>query len=235
MGDAGKPPGAPRELFELGARRRQGAAAAGDEREALLIPQLQDLESEFREISREAQSVGSGLSHEQFNWRPGSGQWSIAECLGHLNIMGSEVLSSVDAGLREARARQRYSQGPFRIGYFAGQLIRATEPPVRYKRQASHKFVPPSDQPVGLVVPAIVDLQAQLIARLGLANGLNLARIKVASPARLIVRLNLYELFVYLAAHERRHLEQAWRVRRDRMLPKTGPARPGAAPQRPQA
>jgi len=232
MGEAGKPPGAPQELFELGPRRRQGAAVAGDQREALLIPQLQEIESAFREISREARTVADGLSHGQFNWRPGSGQWSVAECLGHLNMMGSDPLESVDAGIREARSRQWYSQGPFRIGYFADQLIRATEPPVRWKRSANHKFVPPSDQPMGLVVPAIIDLQTQLIARLGLANGLNLARIRVAAPGRLILRLNLYELFVYLAAHERRHLEQAWRVRRNRMLPKTGPARPGGTPQR---
>jgi hypothetical protein len=233
MSEAGKPPGAPQELFELGARRRQGAAVVGDQKDALLIPQLQDIESDFRAISREARAVADVLSHGQFNWRPGSGQWSIAECLGHLNIMGSEPLESIDAGIREARSRQRYSRGPFRLGYFAERLVRATEPPVRWKQHASHKLVPPSDQTVALVVPAIIDLQDQLIARLGLANGLNLARIRVAAPGRLILRLNLYELFVYLAAHERRHLEQAWRVRRDRMLPKTGPARPGGMPQRP--
>jgi hypothetical protein len=232
MGEAGKPPGAPHELFELGARRWQGAAAAGNQKEALLIPQLQELEGDFRELRREAAAVADGLSHGQFNWRPGSGQWSIAECLGHLNMIGSDPLASVDAGIREARSRQWYSQGPFRIGYFAGQLIRAAQPPVRWKQSANHKFVPPSDQPIGLVVPAIIDLQTQLIGRLALANGLNLARIRVAAPGRLILRLNLYELFMYLAAHGRRHLEQAWRVRRDRMLPKTGPARPGGTPQR---
>ena len=231
MVDPGKPPEASQELFELGPRRRQGTGAA-DQKETPLIPQLRELESEFREISREARALGDGLSHEQLNWRPGSGQWSIAECLGHLNMMGSEPLASVDAGIRDARSRQWYSQGPFRIGFFAERLIRATEPPVRWKRSAKHKFVPPSDQPIGLVVPGILDLQEQLIARLGLANGLNLARIRVTAPGRPLLRLNFYELLVFLAAHERRHLEQAWRVRRDRRLPKTGPARPGGKPQR---
>ena len=231
MVDGGKPPDPSDELFELGTRRRPGLGAA-DQKETPLIPQLQELESEFRGIGREARTIAEGLSHEQVNWRPGSGQWSIAECLGHLNIMGSEALSSIDAGIREARSRQWYSQGPFRIGYFANNLIRATEPPVRWKRNASHKFVPPSDQPVGVVGPAIIDLQDQLIARLRLANGLNLPRIKVAAPGRRLLRLNLYELFVFLAAHERRHLEQALRVRRNRMLPKAGPPRPGGTPQR---
>jgi len=219
------------ELFELGARRRSGLGPA-EQKDTPLMPQLQELESEFRQIGRTARAVAEGLSHEQTNWRPSSGQWSIAECLGHLNLLGSEALSSIDSGMHDARSRQLYSPGPFRIGFFAGNLIRSTEPPVRWKRNASHKFVPPSDQPVGLVGPAIIDLQDQLIARLRLANGLNLSRIKVAAPGRRLLRLTLYELFVFLAAHERRHLEQAVSVKRNRMLPKAGHARPGGTPKR---
>jgi hypothetical protein len=230
MTDRGRPPDTSHELFELGTRRRTGLGAA-DQKEAPLIPQLQELDSEFRAIGRTARTVVEGLSHEQVNWRPGSGQWSIAECLGHLNIMGSEALSGIDAGIHDARSRQWYGAGPFRIGFFANNLIRTTEPPVRWKRNASQKFVPPSDQPVGVVGPAMIDLQDQFIARLRLANGLNLARIKIAAPGRPLLRLTLYELFVFLAAHERRHLEQALSVRRNRMLPKTGPARPGGTPQ----
>lgn len=231
MADRGKPPDTSHELFELGTRRRPGMGAA-EQKDTALTPQLRELEGEFREIGRRARTVAEGLSHEQVNWRPGSGQWSIAECLGHLNIMGSEALSSIDAGIHEARSRQWYSPGPFRLGFFANNLVRTTEPPARWKRNASHRFVPPSDQPVGVVGPAIIDLQEQFIVRLRLANGLNLARIKVAAPGRPILRLNLYELFVFLAAHERRHLEQALSVRGNRMLPKAGPARPGGTPQR---
>jgi hypothetical protein len=228
--DRGGPSDTSHELFQLGTRRRSGPGAA-EQKDTPLIPQLQELESEFREIGRAARALAEGLSHAQVNWRPGSGQWSIAECLGHLNIMGSEVLSSIDSGIQEARSRQWYSAGPFRIGYFASNLIRITEPPARWRRNASQKFVPPSDQPVGVVGPAIIDLQDQFLARLRLANGLNLAKIKVTAPGRSLLRLTLYELFVYLAAHERRHLEQAQAVRRNRMLPKAGPARPGGTPQ----
>jgi hypothetical protein len=232
MVDPEKPPDSMQDLFQLSGRRPRGASGAGEHPGDVLVPQLQELESEFREIGRQLRTVADGLSHEQLNWRPGSGQWSIAECLGHLNMMGSEPLEAIDGGIREARACQWYSQGPFRIGFFAGRLVRATEPPVRWKQQARGKFVPPSDQPFGAVVPAVLDLQDQLIARLRLSNGLNLGRIKILAPGRPYLRLNLYELFVFIAAHERRHLEQAVRTRRNRMLPKSGPARPGGSPQR---
>jgi hypothetical protein len=232
MGERGKPADTTSDLFRLAGRRQGGPPGAENQPGGGLAPQLVELEGEFREMGREARSVSDGLSHEQLNWRPGSGQWSIAECLGHLNLMGSEALVGIDAGIREARARQWYSQGPFRLGFFASRLLRATEPPVRWKQSADHRFEPPSDQPFGVVVPAVIDLQEQLVARLHLANGLNLARIRLAAPGRRFPRLNLYELFVYLAAHERRHIAQASRVRKNRMLPKAGPAKPGGAPQR---
>jgi hypothetical protein len=232
MVEPGEPPDTTQDLFRLSGRRPAGGPRLGEGPGDVLPLQLQELEGEFREIGRQVRSLADGLSHEQLNWRPGSGQWSIAECLGHLNIMGSEPLAAIDAGIREARARQWYSQGSFRIGFFASRLVRATEPPVRWKQGASQKFVPPSDQPFGVVIPAIIDLQEQLIARLRLSNGLNLGRIRIGAPGRPILRLNLYELFVFLAAHERRHLEQALRVRRNRMLPKAGLARPGGTPQR---
>jgi hypothetical protein len=219
-------------LFELGARRRHTVSLTPEQqKEPPLAPQLRELESDFREVSREIRAVAEGLSHEQFNWRPGSGRWSISECLGHLNIIGSEQLPVIDFGLREARSRGWHSRGPFRYGLMAHWLIQSTEPPVRRRMRASEHHVPPSNQLPSVVVPALMDLQDQLIARLIAANGLSLARVRVPAPGRRVLRLNLYALFVYLAAHERRHVEQAWSVRRDRVFPRPTPPRPGGAPK----
>ena len=232
MVDDDKLTGDSRHLFELGVRRR-GAPGPGEQREAALPPQLQELDNDFREIGREARTVAEGLSRQQFNWRPGAGRWSISECLVHLNIMGSDVLPLIDSGIQEARSRGWTSSEPFAIGIFGRRLIRATEPPVQWKRSAAAHFVPSSDQASAMVVPALVDLQTQLSGRVRVANGLNIARVRVSVPGRRMLRVNLYELLLYVAAHQRRHLAQAWQVRRDRMFPKAPPARPATAPQRP--
>jgi hypothetical protein len=213
-------------LFELGARRRHTVSLTPEEqKEPPLTPQLQGLVSDFREIVREIRAVAEGLSREQFNWRPGSGRWSISDCFGHLNIVGSEQLPVIDFALREVRSRGWHSRGPFRSGIMGRWLIQTTEPPVRRRMRASENHIPPSDQLPDIVVPALLDLQDQLMERLIAANGLSLTRARVPAPGRRVLRLNLYALFVYLAAHERRHVEQAWRVRRDRMFPKSAPAR----------
>jgi hypothetical protein len=50
------------------------------------------------------------------------------------------------------------------------------------------------------------------------ANGLDLARIKVPSPAGPF-KFGLGQRIALLAAHDRRHLWQAWQVRKNRAFP----------------
>jgi hypothetical protein len=45
------------------------------------------------------------------------------------------------------------------------------------------------------------------------AEGLDLARIKVATPISRFLKISLGAMFEQAAAHERRHIEQARRVR----------------------
>jgi hypothetical protein len=217
-------------LFEIAIRRRP--APTGETQEAALVPQLRPLEAEYRAVAREARILAQGLSRVQFNWRPRIGQWSISDCLGHLNILGTEQLAVVDAGIREARTQGWFAAGPFRTGFLAARLIHDSEPPVRRRRRADPHFVPDSDQSADVVVPALLDLQEQLVARVKMANGLDLARIRVRPPGHRVLTLGLLEFFMYLASHERRHVAQAQQVRRDPGFPKAAPPpRPG--PPRP--
>ncbi len=227
LADDGKHAEDTHHLFEFALRRRP--APTGEQQEAALLPQLQRLEGEFRDVAREARVVSQGLSRVQFNWRPTIGRWSISDCLGHLNILGSEQLAVIDAGIREARTQGWFSAGPFAVGFLAGRLIASTEPPVRHRRRAEEHFVPESDQSADIVVPAIVDLQEQLVGRIRLANGLDLARIRVRPPGHRLLKLGMLEFFLFLAAHQRRHLAQAWQVRRDPRFPKSLPPAKGTA------
>jgi hypothetical protein len=45
------------------------------------------------------------------------------------------------------------------------------------------------------------------------ADGLDLRRVKVATPISRFLKMSLGAMFAQIAAHERRHLEQARRVR----------------------
>jgi hypothetical protein len=104
--------------------------------------------------------------------------------------------------------------GPFRYGPFERFVLRQTEPPVKRKVTAPKRFRPLHGQPVTAVLPSFLHLQSQLMLLAQSAEGLDLARIKVPTPISRLVRLSLGMTFAQVAAHERRHLEQAWRVRK---------------------
>ena len=186
-------------------------------------PELQDRQRQFSEAKETARALAGGLTDEQFNWRPEPGRWSIAECLDHLNTTGSKLLPGMDAAIERARERERTGSGPFRYGWLSRWFIRANAPlPADGKGMKTPKlYKPTADQLVGRVLPAFVELQDQLIERLRAANGLDLARVKVASPVTKLLRISLGAWFAATAAHQERHLEQARRVREHPGFPRS--------------
>ena len=217
------------ELF--GRRSRPAGSAEGAAAPGALHPELELLIRQLADASREAEQLVGHLSEQQFNWSPGPGRWSIAECLGHLNLIGSELLPKIDAAFAEARARAWYRQAPPRVGFFGRRLLEATEPPVRSRRRAKNVHVSEGEQTAGVVLPALLDLNAQLAERVRAGNGLDLGRPKVSAFGSVLYKPSLYELFLVAVAHERRHLRQAQSVRDDAGFPKRVGPPPAAAPR----
>jgi hypothetical protein len=181
--------------------------------------ELAELDRQFTAAKTEASGLVSGLELPQFNWRPSPHSWSIAECLLHLNIVGDRYVHVLEKSLAEARANGLTGQGPFGYGWFGTWILKNTEPPPTRKSKAPRSTQPTDDQPVKAVLPTFLHLQGQLSAQLEEANGLDLARIKVPAPG-VPFKFNLHLTFAWIAAHERRHLWQARRVRDHAAFPR---------------
>ena len=223
-------------LFGRPFGRRQPDAAVPARSSGGVNPSLRDLLRQLQDVGREAERLVEGISDRQFNWRSKSGRWSMSECLGHLNIVGSEILPVIDSAIAAARGRGWYRTEAFRVGWAGKRLLAATEPPVRRGTRARDRHVPPCDQRVSIALPALLDLVGQLASRVHAANGLDLSKPKVAAPVPTFFRISPYELLLLFAAHARRHLEQARSVKSEPAFPKGAgtpePSRPGS-PSRP--
>lgn len=185
-----------------------------------LNPTLQDYRQQFAAIEQDARVVLDGLNDAQFNWRAGAGRWSVAECFAHLNVTGQMYLPDIDRQIKKARAAKLFGEGRFRHTLLGGLLVRAIGPPPKLRFKAPKIFTPLPEHLLAVVVPAFASLHEQFSRRIREANGLNLRRIKVASPASSFIKLTLGECFALLAAHERRHLWQARQVRDDPNFPR---------------
>lgn len=187
--------------------------------EHTLVPELENYRQQFESISLEAREMFAGLNDAQFNWRQAAGRWSIAECFAHLNVTGQMFLPVLTRQIKLARAAGRLSDGPYRRSFLGKMFLRSMEPPAKLKFKAPKLYAPLPEHLRAVVLPAFITLQEQLIARLHDADGLDLGRVKVTSPATRFLKLSLGHTFAVMAAHERRHIWQARQVRQDPRFP----------------
>ena len=184
-----------------------------------LAPELDAFRQHYDQLARDAESMAGALTDEQFNWKPPSGGWSVAQCLDHLNIATRSYLPALDEGIADAIRRGLYGEGPFRYGWFARMFVRTVGPGRRMRFTAPGAWRPPASRPRQETLAAFRAYQVQCIDRLRQANGLDLARAKVKSPASSLVRLPLGAAFDVLASHAERHLAQARRVMAEPAFP----------------
>jgi hypothetical protein len=177
-----------------------------------LFADLEDLRKQFKVIKDDAESLITPLNEAQFNWHPQPGVWSIGECFDHLNISGKLYLPVIDAQMKAGRDKQIFGTEPFRYGWFNNWFVRSLEPPVKTKFKSPKAFVPKPDKSLQATISEFMQVQEAFLIRLVDANGLDLRRIKVQSPATRLIRLSLGRAFAMVTAHERRHLWQARQV-----------------------
>lgn len=177
-----------------------------------LNPALADLERQFDAVSGSIASVVEGLSEEDLQWRSAPGQWSIVECFDHLNSAW-RVLPKLDRKIAEGRERGLLGSGPFRTKLLGQLYIRAVEPPVRIRVKAPKPYRPRANPVPSEVVPKLIALQRALVDRIRASEGVDLGAIRMSSPISRRFKMTVGQWFAFLAAHERRHLWQAGRVR----------------------
>lgn len=174
------------------------------------------LEAQYGAASADAATLAAELSERQGRWRSRPGAWSVAECLAHVAVLNRTYLGDLDRVIARARADGRRARGPMYLGWFGRTFTRAMGPitgrGLGRKLSAPPAYAPPSDVGLAEAVRDFREVQAALVARLRKADGLDLARIHMKSPAWPMLRFSLLTAFAALAAHEQRHLAQARRV-----------------------
>ena len=177
-----------------------------------LAPEIGEFRKQFEQISADSDALVAPLSDEQFAWQPAPESWSVAQCIDHLNVTARQYLPMLDEGVADAIRRGLYSAGPYSYNWVGRLMVYLVEPTTRLRGKAPKAFQPAPGRPRHDVMAAFRAYQVQYVDRLRQANGLNLARARVASPVARWVRMPLGSGFAMMIAHERRHLAQARRV-----------------------
>ena len=175
----------------------------------------QSMLGQIEAIKADGRAVTAGLSDDQLNWHSTEGSWSILDCLQHLNVSVTKTLPAFDRSIAAGRERGQTSNGPFRYGWFARMFARSMEPPPKWRMRAPKimRVAPAMTRRSADVVPEFARVRDQLGERLRRADGLDLAHVRLTSPVNRLLRVPLGSYFIFILAHDRRHLWQARNVR----------------------
>ena len=160
-----------------------------------------------------ARAVCKGLDPRTWATRPAAGQWTVGECITHLNITSERFIPLLDEAIRDGRTRRLEANGPYGKGLIGWALQRFLEPPYKIKTTSPAAFVPVSVDPMPDTLERFDYLQQEVQVRIDRSAGLALDRLRLVSPFDARVKYNLYAAFCLLAAHQRRHLWQAEQVK----------------------
>ena len=181
----------------------------------ITAPDIADLELALDSAEKDARALTAGLTEEMGTWRARPGSWSVAECLDHLATSNRVYLDAMRPAAERALARGNRRRKPAQPGLIGGWFVRSLEPPVtaRSKLKAPQKIRPRPSPGLSDAVAGFLATQDDARAFLRKYANIDLAGVRFPNPFVRGVRFSLATGLHVIAAHERRHLWQAWRVR----------------------
>jgi len=169
------------------------------------------LTDEFRAIARDAGEVFAGYDAGQLNWKPSADQWSMAQCFEHLVKSEAEMSGAIARALDPATPRTVWQRLPFWPRLFGRLLVTSMSPGATRKLAAPATARPAASDTPGDIVDRFVECQHTLAGAVGALAPHDAARVMV-SPFKTYVTYSVLDGYRIIAAHQRRHFEQARRV-----------------------
>ena len=182
---------------------------------------IRALETALNAVDDDARHLLAGLTPEQGVWRPAPGAWSIAHCLDHLATANRVYLRAMEPSAANALARGSRRKRPALPGLIGGWFVRSLDAPVRprFKMKAPAKIVPRESPALADAAAQFFAIQDQMRVFLRKYADIDLAGVRFPNPFIRGVRFSLATGLHVIAAHDRRHVWQAWNVRKQ--LPTT--------------
>lgn len=175
-------------------------------------PQLDAIRADFGTAQERLHALAARTTADQWARRADPNRWSVAECVGHLNLTGEAFVPILALAVTEARqltgpTPRRYRRDP--LGWFLWRLL---DPSVRLRFPTTTKFIPTATERPEVMLAEFDRLQAEQVRYLEEADGRPLGQVRVDSPFSPGRTYNLYSCFTILARHQLRHLRQAEQV-----------------------
>jgi hypothetical protein len=188
---------------------------------------------ELHACDRWANELARDLSGDELNWKPAPDAWSIGQCLHHLYVTNEQYLPPMAKALdgRPAHPVQEITPGWFARFFIRNYIAPSPSPgtPVKSRARAPRQIAPATNVDASVLDQLLrTNETARDLFRRAAAFDVN--RIRFQNPFVPLLRFTVGSGVEILWKHQRRHLQQAERVRNSRAFPReiNGPSRPAA-------
>jgi hypothetical protein len=179
---------------------------------------LDELATAYDAVAKRFTTLDASVRDDQWTRRPAAAEWSVAECIAHLNLTSAAMLPRMRAAFNEAQSLGPIGTRPYK-GALLGRILAAMVGPVPMvlglrlgRTKTAAPFVPGSELPRAQVTSEFRRWMGEEKALLWTLEGLQIDRVTVESPFVAGARYDGYSALWIVARHELRHLVQAERA-----------------------
>jgi DinB superfamily len=181
-----------------------------------LLPDIVNLQEQLDAAERDARLLVQNLGDERGCWRAEANSWSVAQCLDHLATANEVYLSAMKGPAIRARTAGQMRRRPALPGFVGRWFVKKMEPSLKesFKMKAPRKIKPDSSSLLADAFDRFLRSQNEIRDYIRENADLDLAAIRFPNPLVPGIRFSIATGLHVISAHERRHLRQAWGVRR---------------------
>jgi hypothetical protein len=184
---------------------------------------LRRMANRTKDLRAEAATIIEVTSNEQWLWSPDKNRWNMAQIVAHLNSVARLGLPRIEEAVARLRAENLLSDNPPKYGWFERFFIRLLSPNPPFQVPVPSVYVPiASDDPTGQTGPEFLELLTRTLTCIESANGLDLIRQKVPSPANEKLRLTVGAWLEGMVGHNEYHWIQVRALRDQAGFPRNG-------------
>lgn len=156
------------------------------------------------------------LKPATFKQQPAPGSWSAMQCLGHLNMYGDYYLPAIEKAITEVKQQNKQIPSIFKPGwlgnYFTNLMLPDEKGIAARKMKAPKNYTTPNEGDSDYTIAKFIDQQERMLALLEAAKQVDLNSIRIPVSIAKFIKLKLGDVFMFLIAHNLRHIKQAERA-----------------------
>ena len=184
---------------------------------------LAEVRRGLEEIAAEAQAMFGPFTAAQLNWQPEAGRWSVAQCFEHLVKMNRMMFRAADEALDQSRSKTVWQRLPLVPGYLGRMMVRSQAPETTRRFSAPTAGRPAASNVPPDVIRQFAEQQRDAAGKVAALDERTAAQTIMTSPFVGIVTYSVLDGWRLIAAHNRRHFEQARRVMASPGFPSRNP------------